>query len=203
MKLYYMPGACPLATHIVLEWIGAPYEIDEVKRDKLKSPEYLRINPAGLVPVLVDGDLTLTENVAILHYLADLHPDKQLAGDATPRGRAEVNRWLGFINSDLHQSFKPVFSPERFVADKSQHAELVANASKKLRGLFDLTNIQLTKHDWLAGTKRSIADAYLFVLLRWAKAKAIDLSGFDGLEHFFKRMHDDAGVKAAMRAEGI
>ena len=203
MKLYYMPGACPLATHIVLEWVGAPYEIAEVKRDKLRSPEYLKINPAGLVPALVDGDLTLTENVAILHYLADLHPDKQLAGDDTPRGRAEVNRWLGFINSDMHQSFKPMFSPERYVSDKSQHAELVANAGKKLRGLFELINTPLTRHDWLAGATRSVSDAYLFVLLRWARAKSIDLSGLDGLERFYQRMHADAGVKAAMKAEGI
>lgn len=203
MKLYYMPGACPLATHIVLEWIGASFEIVEVKRDKLRSPEYLKINPAGLVPALIDGDLTLTENVAILHYLADLHPDKQLAGGSTPRGRAEVNHWLGFINSDMHQSFKPVFSPERYVSDKSQHAELIANAGKKLRGLFELINTPLTKHDWLAGSTRSIADAYLFVLLRWAEAKSIDLGGLDGLERFFQRMRADPGVKAAMKAEGI
>ncbi|MEO7052076.1 MAG: glutathione S-transferase N-terminal domain-containing protein [Rhodanobacter sp.] len=203
MKLYYMPGACPLADHIVLEWIGAPYEAVEVKRDKLNSPDFLKISPAGMVPALVDGDLVLTENVAILHYLADLHPDKQLAGDGTPRGRAEVNHWLAFINSDMHQSFKPIFSPERFLADTSQHAELAANAGKKLRGLFELINAPLTKHDWLAGAKRSIADPYLFVLLRWAKAKAIDLSGLDGLDRFFKRMQDDAGVKAAMHAEGI
>lgn len=203
MKLYYMAGACPLATHIVLEWIGAPYEITEVKHDQLRTPEYLKINPAGLVPALVDGDLTLTENVAILHYLDDLHPDKQLAGGSTARGRAEVNRWLGFINSDMHQSFKPVFSPGRYLTDKSQHTELVANASTKLRGLFELINVPLTKHDWLTGTTRSVADAYLFVLLRWAKAKAIDLSDLDGLERFFKRMHDDAGVKAAMSAEGL
>ncbi len=203
MKLYYMPGACPLVSHIVLEWIGAPYEIVEVKRDKLRSPEYLKINPAGLVPALVDGDLTLTENVAILHYLDDLHPDKQLAGGRTPRGRAEVNRWLGFINSDLHQSFKPLFSPERYVSDTSQHAELAANTGKKLRGLFELVNVPLTRHDWLAGTTRSIADAYLFVVLRWAKAKAIDLDGLDGLDRFFRRMQADPGVKAAMKAEGI
>lgn len=203
MKLYYMPGACPLATHIVLEWIGAPYELVKVEHDQLQSPEFLKINPVGLVPVLVDGDLTLTENVAILHYLDTLHPDKQLAGGNTPRGRAEVNRWLGLINSDIHQSFKPMFSPERYISDTSQHAELVANASKKLRRLFEVVNVPLTQNDWLTGTKRSIADAYLFVVLRWAKAKAIDLSGLDGLERFFQRMHADVGVTAAMKAEGI
>lgn len=203
MKLYYMPGACPLAAHIVLEWIGAPYEIVKVEHDQLQSAEFLKINPVGLVPVLVDGDLTLTENIAILHYLDNLHPDKQLAGGSTPRGRAEVNRWLGFINSDIHQSFKPMFSPERYISDTSQHAELVASASKKLRRLFEVIDVPLTQHDWLTGTTRSIADAYLFVVLRWAKAKAIDLSGLDGLEHFFQRMRADAGVKAAMKAEGI
>lgn len=203
MKLYYMPGACPLAAHIVLEWIGAPFEIVEVKRDKLKSPEYLKINPGGMVPALVDGDLILTENVAILHYLADLHPDKHLAGDGTPRGRAEVNRWLGLLNSDMHQAFKPLFSPGSFVSDKSQHAELAANASKKLRSLFELVNAPLSSRQWLSGTTRSIADPYLFVLVRWAKAKAIDLGGLDGLEAFFARMHADPGVQSAMRAEGI
>lgn len=203
MKLYYMPGACPLADHIVLEWVGAPYEMVEVKRDKLKSPEYLKINPRGAVPALVDGDFVLTENVAILNYIADLYPEKKLHGDGTPRGRAEVNRWLGFINSDLHQSFKPMFGPASFIADASQHAELAANASKKLSELFKIINTPLTKHDWLAGAHRSIADPYLFVLLTWAKGKKIDLSGLDGLERFFQRMQADVGVKAAMHAEGL
>ena len=201
MKLYYMTGACPLATHIVLEWIGAPYEIEEVKRDQLKSPAYLKINPGGLVPALADGDAVLTENVAILHYLAELHPQAKLDGDGTPLGRAEVNRWLGFINSDVHQSFKPVFGPERFLADKTQHADLAAHAKDKLRGLFALVEARLAKHDWLGGAQRSIADPYLYVVLRWAKAKAVDLSGFTHIESFFQRMDADTGVKAALRAE--
>lgn len=203
MKLYYLPGACSLASHIVLEWIGAPYEAVEVKRDQLKAPEYLKLNPSGVVPTLVDGDFVVTENVAILHYLSDLHAEQKLAGDDTPRGRAAVNHWLGFINSDLHQSFKPIFGPARFIADTSQHAELTDNARKKLSGLFGLLNTPLAKHDWLTGSRRSIADAYLFVLLRWAKANHVDLKGFDGLERFFEHMQADPGVKSAMGAEGI
>ncbi|MEO7067716.1 MAG: glutathione S-transferase N-terminal domain-containing protein [Rhodanobacter sp.] len=203
MKLYYMPGACPLADHIVLEWVGAKYEMVEVERDKLKSPEYLKINPRGAVPALADGEFVLTENVAILNYIADLYPDKKLHGDGTPRGRAEVNRWLGFINSDIHQSFKPIFGPGSYVADKSQHAELIANASQRLSNLFKIVNTPLTEHDWLTGASRSIADPYLFVMLLWAKGKSIDLSGLDGLERFFQRMQADVGVKAAMHAEGL
>src|SRR5690606_28966645 len=75
VKLYYMPGACPLATHITLEWIGQPYEIQAVPREDLKKPEFLALNPVGSVPVLTDGDLVLTQSVAILEYLAEKHPE--------------------------------------------------------------------------------------------------------------------------------
>ena len=78
MKLYYFPGACSLADHIVLEWIGAPYETVELDRAALKSPEFLALNPNGAVPVLVDGDFVLTQNVAILCYLAERYPDARL-----------------------------------------------------------------------------------------------------------------------------
>ena len=202
MKLYYMPGACPLAAHIVLEWIGAPFEIAEVKRDALKSPEYLRLNPAGVVPTLVVDDLVITENVAILLYLVEIYPEAQLSGD-TPRTRARVNHWLGFLNSDVHQSFKPLFSPERYVSDTAQHADLAMHTKKKLRGLFALADAGLSDREWLAGSHRSIADPYLYVLLRWARGKAIDLGGMDNLQHFFQRMHADPGVQAAEKAEGL
>ncbi|MEO7072742.1 MAG: glutathione S-transferase N-terminal domain-containing protein [Rhodanobacter sp.] len=202
MKLYYMPGACPLAAHIVLEWIGAPFEIVEVKRNALKEPEYLRLNPAGVVPTLVDDDLVITENVAILQYLAETHPQARLTGD-TPRARAKVNHWLGFLNSDVHQSFKPLFSPASFIDEEAQHAALAAHAKQKLRTLFALADAGLRDHDWLAGSTRCIADPYLYVLLRWARAKAIDLGGLDNLQGFFQRMHADAGVQAAEKAEGL
>jgi len=102
----------------------------------------------------------------------------------------------------VHQSFKPLFAPARYVANVAEHAELQANARARLRALFAQLDAQLNGRDWLTGT-RSIADPYLFVVLRWAKAKNVDLHGLDHLEHFAQRMHADAGVKAAMRAEGI
>jgi glutathione S-transferase len=203
MKLYYMPGVCSLADHIVLEWIGQPYQIEEVPRAELRSPEYLKLNPDGVVPTLVDDDgWVLTENIAILHYLADRFPAAGLAGDGTPRGRAEVNRWLGFLNSDVHPAFKPLFRPERFIAEPAHHTEVQDTARAKLRGYFERLDARLADRDWLADT-RSIADPYLFVVLRWARAKAVDLGGLDHLERFVRRMHADAGVRAAMRAEGI
>lgn len=202
MKLYYIPGACSLADHIVLEWTGSPYEAHAVARDQLRSPGYLAVNPSGQVPTLQDDDgWLLTENVAILTYLADRFPEAKLGGDG-PRGRAEVLRWLAYLNSDVHQAFKPLFNPARFLADESAHAELQANARTRLRGMFERLDARLADRDWLAGT-RSIADPYLFVVQRWAKGKGVDLSGLTHLDRFAQRMRDDAGVRAAMKAEGL
>ena len=109
MKLYTSPGACSLADHIVLQWTGAPFEAQIVSRADRKQPEFLRLNPAGAVPVLQVGDWVLTQNAAILNYLADKFPAARLAGDGTPEGRAEVNRWLSFVNADMHPAFHPMF----------------------------------------------------------------------------------------------
>ncbi len=119
MKLYHMPGACSLADLIVLEWIGVPHEIVRMSRENIKSPDYLAINADGTVPLLEHGDFSLTENVAILGYLADLCPEARLLGDGTPHDRAEVMRWLGFLNSDVHMMFKPIFTPTRFLPDQA------------------------------------------------------------------------------------
>ncbi|WP_199100883.1 glutathione S-transferase N-terminal domain-containing protein [Dyella sp. ASV21] len=203
MKLYYLPGACSLADHIVLEWIGAPYEAHRVPREGLRSPEYLRINPAGVVPALAEDDgWVLTENVAILNYLADKYPQAGLGGDGSARGRAEVNRWLAYINADLHPTFRPVFRPERFIEDESAHEQVRQTALTRLRSCFEYLDAQLEGRDWLTGT-RSVADPYLFVVLNWAKGKGVDLGGLVHLERFHERLAQDAGVKAAMQQEGL
>jgi glutathione S-transferase len=203
MKLYYLPGACSMADHIVLEWIGKPYQAEAVARDALRSPEYLKINPDGAVPVLVDEDgWSINQNIAILNYLMDRYPEAGLGGDGSPRARAEVNRWLAFLNADVHPAFKPLFSAQRFSADEAHHPSLHDTARERLRGMFERLDAQLANREWLTG-HRSVADAYLFVVLRWAKAKQVNLLGLDHLEAFSKRMYADADVKAAMKAEGI
>lgn len=201
MQLHYLPGACSMADHIVLEWIGKPYQAHAVPRDELKGA-FLKINPAGAVPALQDGDWVLTQNVAILNYLADTFPDAGLGGDGSPRGRAEANRWLTFVNADIHPAFKPLFAPDRYITDPAQHDDLKANARRNLRALFEIANRQLDGRDWLAGS-RSIADPYLFVVLRWAAALSLDLSGLDNLARFSARMGADAGVRKVMQDEGV
>ena len=202
MKLYYSPGACSLADHIVLEWIGEPYEAQAVSREQRRTPEYLAINPAGAVPVLEDAGWVLTQNTAILHYLTDRHPESGLDGGSDPRNRAEVNRWLGFLNSDLHPAFKPLFGATAYLEDPAVVARTQANARTQLRGLFQRLDAQLRDRDWIAGS-RSIADPYLYVVTRWAKANEIDLGGLDHLERHFQRMGADPAVRKVLADEGL
>ena len=200
MKLYHMPGACSLADLIVLQWIGADHEPVRMSLDSIKSPDYLAINPGGTVPLLAHGDLSLTENVAILGYLADLYPEARLLGDGSPRARAEVMRWLGFLNSDVHKAFKPIFTPQRFLKDAAMAPVLADNARGHVREYLARLDGQLEGRDWLTG-ERSIADPYLFVLSRWSAAKKIDMQGLDNLARFVRMMDGDAGVQAALAAE--
>jgi glutathione S-transferase len=198
MKLYYYPGACALADHIVLEWIGATYDLVEMNRTSVKSPEYLALNPNGNVPLLQHGDFLLTENVAILVYLAELHPEARLLGDGTPRGRAEVLRWLAFLNSDVHGAFKPIFSPWRFHPDEAAAPVVMETARTRVREWLARVDAQLEGRDWLTGA-RSIADPCLFVMLRWAVAQEIAIG--DNLVRFLERMYDDADVEVAIATE--
>jgi len=203
MKLYYMPGACSLASHIVLEWVGQPYETHQLSREALKGPEFLKVNPLGAVPALTDGDWTLTQNVAILEYIAEQAPQSKLLGNGSARSRAEVRRWLGFVNSDIHKTFSMIFGASRFLGDEGAQKELAGSASKLLTKLFSQIDAQLAGKSYLAGDAPSIADAYLYVVLRWARAKEVDLAGQDNLAAFQKRMEADKGVQAALKAEGL
>ncbi|MGY0618628.1 glutathione S-transferase N-terminal domain-containing protein [Lysobacter sp. A378] len=202
MKLYTKPGACSTADHIALQWTGQPFEFQVMTAEAMKSPEYRAINPVGAVPALVEGDFQLTQNAAIMGYIADRYPDAGLAGDGSARQRAQATRWLAFVNADLHPAFVPLFSPGAFHADASQHDAVKDAAKKRLRGLFERADTQLDGKQWLTGF-RSFADPYLYITLRWADGLGIDLSGLDNLTAFKSRMEADAGVQAALKAEGL
>ena len=202
MKLYYFPGACPLATHIVLEWIGKPYETERLTHEQTKEPPYLKLNPAGAVPTLVDGDFVLTQSAAILEYLAELHPEAHLMG-ADVKTRAETRRWLAMCNSDIHRTFGLVFGSNYFAGGDEALAKVLEKTGlAKLQGFFKIVNDRLKGRDWLSG-HRSVADPYLFVLLSWADAKKLDLGGMDELRRFQKKMSQDKGVQAALKAQGL
>lgn len=202
MKLYTKPGACSLADHITLRWSGLPFEVEVVNAERMKSPAYLQLNPAGAVPVLTVDDWVLTQNAAILGFIADSAPLSGLGGDGTARSRAEIARWIAFINADLHPAFKPIFGATAYLGDDKFIGLSKQNALTQLRTLFQRVDAHLRNRTWLAG-ERSGADAYLFVTLRWARAVGVDLSGLDALDAFFARMSADADVQAALKTEGL
>jgi glutathione S-transferase len=200
MKLYYFPGACSLADHIVLEWTGVPYQTVRMSLESVKSPAYLALNPNGTVPLLIDGDFVLNQNAAILCHLAEQHPQLKLLGDGTLRGRADIMNWLSFLNSDVHFAFKPIFTPSRFLSDPG-YAEAIADTARSLVWtLFSRIDKRLAGRDWLT-EQRSVADPYLFVMLRWCARVKIRLDGLVNLSRFAERMYSDAGVQNAIQAE--
>ncbi|MFC6841246.1 glutathione binding-like protein [Xanthomonas theicola] len=201
MKLYAKPSACSLADHIVLRWAQLPFELVLLDAASMKAPAYLAVNPAGAVPALQSDDWVLTQNSAILNYIADLVPAAQLAGDGSARSRAEVQRWLAFLNADLHPAFHPLFGSTRYLEDDAAIARTQQHARERLHTLFARVDAPLQTQAWLGGAQRSIADAYLFVTLRWAQALRIELGA--NLQRFFVRMAADPQVQAALHAEGL
>ena len=202
MKLYTKPGACSTAVHIDLAWTGQPFEVEVMDAESMKAPAFRALNPAGSVPVLVDGDFVLTQNAAIVGYIADTFPQAGLGGDGSARQRAEATRWLAFVNSDLHPAFKPLFGPARFIGDEAQFEAVKDAARRRLRGMYETAEKQLEGRDWLAGF-RSFADPYFYITLRWADRTGVDLSGLPNIAAFKQRMEADAGVQAALKAEGL
>lgn len=166
-KLIYHTGACSLAPHVVLEWIGAPYEEQAVE---FGDRDLLAANPAGAVPVLIEDDgWTLTQCGAILHYLARKHPQADLAGGDDARAAAELDRWSSFFTGDLHPSFYPIFMPQRYTTSADPAArDAVQEAGRKLvRKRLKLLDAQLDGRDFILG-HRSVVDAYAFPMIRWA-----------------------------------
>ena len=201
MKLFYMQGACPLVSQIAMEWMKQPYELQEVARTELKSPEFLALNPVGSVPVLQHDGFTLTQSVAILEYLCELNPESGLLG-STPQERAETRRWLSFCNADLHRNFGLIFGVQAYAQNPQAQEEVTDNTTKRLQFLFGIADDHLENRDWLAGS-RSVADPYLYVLLLWSNFKNIDLSDKQNLKAFFDRMNADEGVQAALKKQKL
>lgn len=200
MKLYYMKGACSLASFISLNEAGIKFEAAEVDHGthKTKSGEDLTaVNPKGYVPVLrLDDGQVLTENVAVLSYIGDLNPAAKLAPAAGTFERYRLLEWLAYINSELHKNFGPLFDPSG-----KEDVKSVARANLKKRlGWIDGA---LGSKNYLMGEQFTVADAYLYVVLSWAGHVGVDLSPFAALKRHNDRVAARPHVIAARKAEGL
>lgn len=200
--LYYAVGACSLAPHIVLEWIGAPYEAIKVQ---FGSKELLAVNPAGAVPTLREDDgWLLTQAGAILDYLAHKHPEAGLAGDGSLRARAEAHRWSAFLTSDVHAAFWPIFLPHRYTTDTGEAArKAVVGAGQKLVAKqFGILERHLQGREWILDGGRSVIDAYAFPMMRWAAAKLPEgLKDFPNVQALHDRLAADPAVQRVLASE--
>lgn len=204
MKLYYLPGTCSLAIHIILEWIGEPYEAEAVTREQTKSPEYLKLNPAGAVPALADGDRVYTQNSAIQKYLIDKYPRANLGPDPTREGHYELNHWHGFLGGDLHPGCRPYFVPQRFHPDESAHQAIRAAAFANLQRLYGIADRHMNGRDHVIADRRTVIDAYLFTFSSWAaRAFPNRLGDFPHLNRFVANLLEDPGVAKALADEGV
>lgn len=202
MKLYYMPGACSMVPHTALEWTGIPYEAQAMKLADTKTPEYLKLNPQGAVPLLVDGDLILPQNVAILLYIDSLQPEAKIFGSTTPEGRARAFRWLTFLNADVHKAFAPLFHLPAYVQDEQFKEDMQNAARQNILQMLGQCNTQLADQDYLADDF-SVADVYLYVILRWCRSIKLDYSSLSNLPAFYERIGNKPQVAAVRQKEGL
>jgi glutathione S-transferase len=200
MKLYYWPGACSLSPHIVSREAGIDLQLAELDRAQRKTQDgtvLSTVNPKNQVPVLeLDNGQRLTEGPVIVQYLADQKPGSGLVPPPGTMERYRVQEWLNFITSELHKTFGPLFRPSTPEEFKKISREYLAQR-------FDWIDKQLASKKYLMGDTFTVADAYLFTVLRWSPRVGIDLSKWPNIEAYLDRVAARPKVKEAMKAEGL
>ena len=200
MKLYYFSGACSLASNIALREAGLPFEPVKVDRRTRKAADgldYSEVNPKGYVPALaLDNGEVLTENVAILQYIADRNPASKLAPPAGTMERYRLVEWLAFISSEIHKNFSPLFR-EDAPEDTKQYV-------RKVLGIrLDYLNRAIGNRPFLMGEQFTVADAYLFTVLGWSRHLNFDLGKWPQLQRHMERVGARPQVIEALKAEGL
>lgn len=200
MKLYYSPGACSLSPHIVLREAGLAFEpvLASTKTHKLQDgSDYYGINPLGYVPMLeLDDGTRLREGPAIVQYVADQVPQKNLAPANGTLPRYRLQEWLTFIGTEIHKTFSPLFNPA-----VPEEAKKVFR--DKLASRFEFVDKQLAGKQFVMGDHFTVADAYLYVVTRWTKPMQIDISGFRNLQAHHARVEARPAVQEALKVEKL
>jgi glutathione S-transferase len=198
MKLYYSPGACSLSPHIVLREAGLPFTsvLASTKTHKLPDgTDYYTINPKGYVPLLeLDNGERLTEGPAIVQYIADQVPAKQLAPPAGTMARYRLMEWLNFITSELHKGFSPLFNK-----DFPEQGKAIVRS--KLGERLAWVDAQLAGKSYLMGEQFSVA--YLFTVAGWGKYVGVEIDNLRNLTAYMARVAARPAVQEALKAEGL
>ena len=207
LKLHHFPGNASMTPHMLLEELGVPYELELVDRTRQahKSPEYLKLNPNGLIPVLVDGDLVLYETAAICLHLADTHPAAALAPPLGSAERAHFYKWLAWLTNTLQATLLVYFYPERWADEAAAIAQVKAHAEAAVGRMLDLLDRQFASHrgPWLLGERFSAVDPYALMLCRWTRGFARPARGLPHLRPWLERMLARPAVQRTFEQEGL
>ena len=209
IQLHYYPGNASMTPHMVLEELGVPFELKYVDRavGAHKSPGYLKLNPNGLIPVFVDGDLVLYETAAILLHLADTHPAAGLAPSVGTAERARFYKWLAWMTNTVQASLILYFYPERWVDDGNAAgaAQIKAHSAAKVGGLLDQMDAQLAAHgrDWFLGEQFTVLDPFALMLCRWTRGFERPARSLPHLGPYLERMLARPAVKRVIATEGL
>ena len=200
MKLFYKPGACSLASHIVLLESGIDFslvEVDLAKKQLENGENFLQVNPKGQVPaLLLDDNTLLTEGAAIMQYIADGKADRQLLAPTGSIARYRTLEWVSFIGMELHKNFLPLFHPRA-------PEEYKPFARATLTEKFAWVEASLSGGEWICGSRFTIAYAYLYTVLRWANAVKLDIAERKHIDAYMARVAARPAVAEALKAEGL
>lgn len=204
-QLYYYPGNASLLPHMALREAGATFQLRLVDRTQKaqRSPDYLRLNPNGFIPVLVDGDQTLFETAAIALHLVDRHPEAELAPPVGTPERAQFYKWMIHLTNTPQPEFRRWFYPGEHVGDPSAAPTVKETAGRRLIEMFDVIARQLGDGPWLLGGRFSAADLFLLMLIRWGRGLPRPAGTVPELRAHARRVLARPAVRETFAAEGI
>jgi glutathione S-transferase len=205
LTLYYAPNTCALASHIALEEAGAPYEarrLDFAAAEQTK-PDYLKINPKGRVPALLTERGVITENPAILAYIAQAHPEAKLAPLDDPFAFAELQAFMSYLCSTVHVAHAHRVRGARWADDPAAHESMKKKVPETVGACFDLIERTMFRGPWTMGDAYTVADPYLFTIARWLESDSVDPARFPRVLDHRNRMAERPAVRRALKAEGL
>ena len=203
MKLYTMPNTCALSAHIVIKWAGLAIDVEVMPTGASRQPDYLAVNPHGKVPALrLDGGDILTEAAAILPLLAELAPGAALGGQDRSE-RARLSEALGFMIGEVHSDWTPHFAPSRYLSEAADFPRLETATFARLAPQYAFMEHELGQNAWFLFGRRTVADAYLYMLVRTADILPDGLEPYPALAAFRTRLDADVGVMAALAEQDL
>ena len=201
MKLYSAPGTCATAMYIALEWVGELYDVEPLDFRGMKSEAYLKLNPAGVVPTLVDDGAALAEGAAILLHLTDKYPAAKLDPQVGEADRQELYRWLVFISGTLHPYFWPHFMPMRFTTDEAGYDSVKAVSHLLVDKALTIIDRRLEGRQWMVGDSRSVADAFLYPMASWAYGLEKPMTEYANIHALMTRLRRDPAMLKVHEAQ--